>query len=895
MSRAYTGQTHHFISDLSHSIQTATRIKIIVAFIKESGVRELSNALKQAAKSGADIEILTGTYLQVTEPSALFLLKDQLGDKAHIKVFTGNISFHPKGYWTQRSFTGTSLGTGDGIVSGIGVVPGTGVGISSRIPHNHQQQPPITELYIGSSNISRSGLIYGVEWNYKLHSDNTSDHPALQTFQEEFDQLFQHQAVEATDDFLKAYALQWRKSEVRPFIKPFDPAQLHTITSTSTAAGPPASRYLHPSQSPTQSPSPYPASTYNPADPQTPIIHPRGAQIEALYQLKLAREEGATRGLVVAATGVGKTYIAAFDVQRFKAKRALFIAHRDEILQQAIKSFEAVHPTATTCLFTGQNKQDFATAQFVFASVQTLGRETYLNPSYFSPHDFCHITVDEFHHAAAPGYRRILGYFTPKFLLGLTATPYRMDNQDLLALVSDQIIYQIDLISAINRGLLCPYKYYAVYDDSVNFDQVVRSGGKYDIASLEAVLALNQRKEQVLEKYKQLAGASTIAFCASINHAEDMAAYFNSKKVNSKALHSQSEDANGQQRQLALREFSGGNIQVLFVVDLFNEGVDIPSVDTVLFLRPTESYVVFMQQLGRGLRLHQGKAHLTVIDFIGNYKRAHYKPLLLAGLNPYGQQGAKRKDTGPMGLRFDQVPLPEGCSVQYDLRLIDLFKEMSKLDPKPLRLREEFKRLFETLGTRPTRLEVHLGSDLGIKEFLTYKHSQDKEAHIPDGYLKFLEEQGALSQEESTWLEGPVESFLRMLEKTSMARSYKIPVLRCLVAQGGRATHKEIGQAFEAYYKDNPSHLKELMKDTQNRQAGQWSTKEFTRLALQNPVHFLARTEHEFIKHNDIAQTLAFSQAVLEAWTPALQSHVADIIDLRETLYYARRYQISED
>lgn len=373
MSRAYTGQTDHFITDLSHSIQTATRIKIIVAFIKESGVRALSNALKQAAANGSYIEILTGTYLQVAEPSALFLLKDQLGDKAHIKVFTGNISFHPKGYWTQRSSTGASSGTGLG--SGLGIDPITGLAISSRIPRHQIQQPPITELYIGSSNISRSGLIYGVEWNYKLHSDNAADHLGLQSFEEEFDQLFQHQAVAATDDFLKAYALQWRKSEVRPFIRPFDPAQLHTITPTSSAAdplpsppaGPSASRSLYSSQSsthPSASSSPYPASTDSPASypSQTPIIHPRGAQIEALYQLKLAREEGATRGLVVAATGVGKTYIAAFDVQRFKAKRALFIAHRDEILQQAIKSFEAVHPTATTCLFTGQNKQDFATS-----------------------------------------------------------------------------------------------------------------------------------------------------------------------------------------------------------------------------------------------------------------------------------------------------------------------------------------------------------------------------------------------------------------------------------------------------------------------------------------------------------------------------------------------------
>ncbi len=236
-----------------------------------------------------------------------------------------------------------------------------------------------------------------------------------------------------------------------------------------------------------------------------------------------------------------------------------------------------------------------------------------------------------------------------------------------------------------------------------------------------------------------------------------MTQYFNDKGVKAVAVHSSASDSeNTLKRDEAINGLESGSIDVIFCVDIFNEGVDIPSLDTVLFLRPTESYVVFLQQLGRGLRKDNGKKYLTVIDFIGNYKRAHYLPKLLAGENPM-------EDTGKKTPRIDEIEIPDYCHVNFDLQLIELFEELRKRDPLKQRMKDEYFRLKKQLGRRPLRIDIYQGVDIKMREYLK------------QGYLRFLDSIDELNETEKSWLGTMAEDLLKELEKTSMTKSYKIP------------------------------------------------------------------------------------------------------------------------
>lgn len=218
-------------------------------------------------------------------------------------------------------------------------------------------------------------------------------------------------------------------------------------------------------------------------------MNQRGAQIEALYELENSREEGFDNGLVVAATGVGKTYLAAFDSK--DAKRVLFAAHREEIIKQAAISFNNVRKSDDIGFFYNNSKDK--DNSMIFALVQTLGKDEYLNENYFKRDYFDYIVIDEFHHAVSSNYKKIIDYFKPKFLLGLTATPERLDSRDVFALCDYNIVYEVRLSDAINKGYLDPFRYYGIYDDTVDYDHVEFKNGKYDEKSLEDALMLNKR------------------------------------------------------------------------------------------------------------------------------------------------------------------------------------------------------------------------------------------------------------------------------------------------------------------------------------------------------------------------------------------------------------------
>lgn len=783
-TNSITGRQLPLIAPLREDLVKANAVYINVAFLMESGVKLILPQLTRLAQRNVPIKILTGTYLSVTEPSAIYLLKVILGNKVDIRFYNErNVSFHPKGYIIEQD--------GDSIA------------------------------YIGSSNVSQSALISGIEWNYRLQKSSAPND--FQAFLDMFNLLFDYHSDVVTDEVLSSYSQSWRK----------------TIFNTT------------PKQ-----------------EDEEKSITPQGVQHEALYYLKEARDEGITKGLVVAATGVGKTFLAAFD--SFKFKKVLFIAHKEEILKQAAESFSKVRPKDGIGFFYGTTKN--RDKDMIFATVQTLGQERYLCDEYFAPDAFDYIVIDEFHHAAANSYQKLLQYFTPTFLLGLTATPFRMDNRDILHLCDDNVIYEIYLRDSINRGYLVPFQYYAFYDDT-DYNQIEHRSGTYNLEQLESMLSHVNRADLILIKFKQYAGTKTIAFCVGIKHAEYMADFFGENGIKVAVVHSgHATSKNFMSRDKAIEALEKGSIKVIFVVDLFNEGVDIPSIDTVLFLRPTESYVIFIQQLGRGLRKFENKGALKVLDFIGNYKRAHHIPMLLSGENPLQEKKGK-------GTSYTDIQYPDGCQVNFDFRLIDLFTEMRKHDPLQTRMKDEFYRLQAELERCPTRLDIFEGCDIELTHFLQ-----------EGGWLGFLKQVDELTAEEEVWLTNEVKDFLREIERTVMTKSYKIPTLLCFIEKDVwimNVTVERLQKVWADYYR-KPVHAKDMLRDKSTKKWREWEKDELSKLAIKNPVKYLAKST--FFHYDEINKVFSIKESLQAYLTPELARHFHDILTWRSLQYFAKRY-----
>ncbi|WP_422389178.1 DEAD/DEAH box helicase family protein [Clostridium baratii] len=788
------GDGDFLVYKLREAFKKAKKVDIIVAFLMESGVKLLKKDIEEAVKNNCQIRILTGNYLGITQPQALYLMKEILGDNANMAFYKEkNRSFHPKAYIFHHE-------GGDG------------------------------EIFVGSSNISNSALTKGIEWNYRLEKSQNEDD--FNYFSDSFEDLFLNESIMLNDEELRRYSKNYKKPKI------------HNIYSDEE-------------------------------EKVIDIFSPRGAQIEALYELNKLRKDGYEKGIVVAATGIGKTYLSAFDSKGFN--KILFVAHRDEILKQAYDSYKNVRGDKSMGFFMSGAKE--CNKDIIFASVQTLGKEDYLNKEYFKNDYFDYIVIDEFHHSVSNNYQRIINYFKPKFLLGITATPERMDNQDVFAVCDYNVAYEIRLPEAINRGDLCPFRYYGVFDETVDYTKIPQYKGKFKSEELEKALMLDKRANLILKHYSKFNSTRALGFCSSKNHAEYMAKYFNDNGVKACAVYSDSNSENSLDRKEAIEKLTKGELNIVFSVDMFNEGVDIKSIDMVIFLRPTESPTVFLQQLGRGLRKAKGKDYVNVLDFIGNFKKAGMIPKLLGGTRVSG----KRNGENPNSLEY-----PEDCLVDFDFKLVDFYKEIYKRETNfKDRLREEFENIKEDIGHTPSREEFIKNID---NDFYLEIRKKDRKSNPLKDYLRYLKEINEISCEEEKLLNTVSYDFINYIETTEMSKTYKMPILLAFYNKGDfklRINEDDIYKSMKEFY-ENPSNGQDILASKSTKDYKNWDKSKYIKKAKEMPLKALMNTGSEFFKmdEDEFVLTDKLKDFINNE---AFKKNVLDAINMRVIEFYKNR------
>lgn len=484
------------------------------------------------------------------------------------------------------------------------------------------------ECWIGSSNFTKGGLSTNVEAN--LRHVGISEVLAAQGLFEQF--WSRGDALPLTDELIEAYRESIRQS---------------ALSSPSIAA----------------------VGLSDQAGIYWSKVLPNEAQVEALDRLRDLRETGERRAAIVAAPGVGKTFLAAFDAKARNAKSLLFLSNRLEHLTQAERTFRQVFGETRSFghAFGGHVDKH---SDFVFATISSA-----TNSGGLATRDFDYVVVDEFHHASAPSYRALLAQLDPGFLLGLTATPERQDGHDVLALCDYNVAYEVRLVEAINRGWLLPFHYFGIADESVDYDAIPWRSGGFDPELLENALMVEERVQAMLD-HCLLRGFDgpkrvTVGFCAGVRHARYMAAALTKRGMGSEVV-TGANGVNEREAIYARLQDPSDPLEWLFVADVLNEGVDLPAINCVVFLRPTQSATIFIQQLGRGLRLRPHSEVLTVLDFVGHHRSAW---LAVEALN---DRAAPR---GPTTIQSLDLTPPLGCEIVLDARTVEILEKVRRFAP----------------------------------------------------------------------------------------------------------------------------------------------------------------------------------------------------------------------
>ncbi|MBC2852577.1 DEAD/DEAH box helicase [Cetobacterium sp. 2G large] len=577
---------------------------------------------------------------------------------------------------------------------------------------------------IGSSNLTKSGLKSNIEWNTAVTTEKNSDF--IKGVLNEFNYLWE-KGVENVNPYIVSYV---KKEEivVRKKVRDeyFLAAEDHDF------------------------------GIYKESD-----IKPNYMQEIALKNLETTRMYGETRALCIAATGTGKTYLGAFDVKAFKANKLLFIVHNEEILKSAMETFKNILPEKTMGFFTGNKKN--IDRDYIFATIQSLNNRY----QEFSEDEFDYIIVDEAHHITAKSYEKVINYFKPKFLLGLTATPERCDGGNIYEIFHMNVPVEIRLQEALDRELVTPFHYYGVKDISdVNLEGIDLN----DIPAVTKALNLEKRVDFIIKKMNFYGYSGerrkTLGFCVSVEHCEYMTKEFLKKGIKATTI---TGNHGKDLREDIIKKFKETeDLEVIFTVNIFNEGIDIPCINSILMLRPTASPIIFTQQLGRGLRHYENKEFLTVIDFIGNHSRAFLIALALMGRKGYDKESIKiavKRDFDNLSKTI-HVKMEEICK-QEILKQLDNenFNSLKYLKAEY----DEFKDYLKGRVPRPLDFIEYEDAPNFYKYVRLQKSYLDFLAKVKDNLFSLKEEERVVIRE--------IERFL------PIKRVYEFAIIRELVAK----------------------------------------------------------------------------------------------------------------
>lgn len=746
------GERDPFLRRLLPLFASAADVWVVAAFVQDSGLDVLRESVFSLLERGGRVRLVTGDYLNITQADALARMLDWQG------AFS---AADEPGCFEARVVETRSL-------------PGSS---KSFHPKSWRFEGPQSAVaFVGSSNVSYSALKSGVEWNLRI--DRAQDADGYRDIVKAFE-LTWESAIPLTFEWVRAYSERARRE-----MRVLPPGEQE---EEPLAAAPPAHEIQH----------------------------------RALAALEGSREEGRTRALVVMATGLGKTLLAAMDADRVRSQRPdgrlriLFVAHRRELLVQAAETFRRVLRPSLPDFTVGwfmENRSELD-GDMVVASVAKLSRPEHL--AELQKRSFDYMVVDEVHHAHAQSYRRLLAHLQAGFLLGLTATPDRADEGDVLGLFDDNLPYRADLGVGIEAGMLVPFSYFGL-KDVVDYANIPWRNRKFDPEELAAAVPTQQRMDRFWEAWGEHGGTRTLVFCCSIKHAEFVRDWLADKGVRVVAVFGATGSAD---REQALRDLNDGVLDAVCAVDLFNEGVDLPRVDRVAMLRPTASPVVFLQQLGRGLRVAPEKDSLTVIDFVGNHR------VFLERLRLLLSFGNGKTSLAQFVRGKQEAELPSGCSVNVELEAIELLQKL--LPAGATELERVYRELKASREERPKIGELYR---------MGYSPSTLRNTH--GSWFEFVDREGDLNESERAALD-PALAWFQHIETTVMSKSFEMALLQALIDHDGLGAGMEL-TALAAKSRELLERSPELRSDVEGvKELGDIATvdaKTFASYWRKNPV-----------------------------------------------------------
>ena len=690
------------LSFIEDELHSCDSFKISVAFITMSGIAPLLETLYELEQAGITGEILTTNYLTFSEPKALRLLHERRNITLKMyDVDAAGEGFHTKGYIFKKD--------------------------------------EIYRFIIGSSNITITALTSNKEWNTRAVS--TQNGEMAEQILEEYEKLWNSAYALSYDDFIEQYQTQYEIVKHQRAI-----ARGESIISIP--------KYR---------------------------LQPNSMQVGFITNLKKILDLGEKRALLISATGTGKTFASAFAMRELGFKRVLFLVHRNQLARQAKNSFERVFSNTVTTGMVGAGQYEYD-ADFVFATRDTLWREEHLH--HYKPNDFDCIILDEAHHSSADTYQRIMKYFTPRLWLGMTATPDKRDDniegRNIYEIFHYQIAYEIRLQQAMEEDLLCPFHYFGISDLSLIGDEQSRS------RSLSAEefnrLISDERVKHIVEKVSYFGHSGDrvkgLIFCSRIAESEELSAKFNhtinpetGQYFRTIALNGDASELERSEafERLAMNENDATverqPLDYIFSVEILNEGVDIVEVNQVVMLRPTESPIVFIQQLGRGLRKAEGKEYVIILDFIGNYEKNFMIPIALSGDRTYNPDNIRKY------VISGNSTIPGASTVHFDAVAREkIFHSIDKIRGMKAIIRDSYTSLKNRLGRVPYLIDFYENGEIDplviIREYKTYQDfllSMEKEI-----YYDKINELEKLT--------------LEYLSKTVLSgvRPYELEILKCL-------------------------------------------------------------------------------------------------------------------